>query len=74
MSDTPHEQIMFSLGEIKGELKGVNKRLDKLNNGQSKNTDDIVDLQTDRAKITGIVVGVSGVVSIIVALVSNILP
>jgi|TARA_R100001530_G_scaffold65668_1_gene46991 copper chaperone CopZ len=71
MSKDKHSEIMHELGVISGELNGINKALEKINGSVKVNTDDISSIKVSRAKQTGIVIGVSSVVSIVWAFISN---
>lgn len=54
---------MHELGEVKGELIGINKRLDKLNGSVGKNKDDINKINITIAKVGGIIVVVTALLA-----------
>lgn len=45
MEPTGHSEIMMILGEIRGDVKGINQRLDTLNGSVAKTKDDILTLR-----------------------------
>lgn len=54
MENKTEEKILLSLGEIKGEVKGINNRLDRMN-GSLKTHDSKIDcLERDVNKAKGI--------------------
>lgn len=57
------DKIMHELGEVKGELIGINKRLDKLNGSVGKNKDDINKINITIAKVGGIIVVVTALLA-----------
>lgn len=69
-----HSQIMFLLGEIRGDIKGVHQRLDALNGKTAKNSSRIDDLEIKEATRAGKAVGmglVGGSVISVIAWVVN---
>ena len=49
----PHEELNRTLGEILGEVKGVNTRLDRVNGRLDKHDDKINSLETFKDTATG---------------------
>jgi len=65
MERNEHSQIMHELGSISGQLKGIDTHLETLNGKVVTHQKEIGRIKESRARQTGIVVGVSSVVSIV---------
>jgi hypothetical protein len=64
------EQILLMLGEIKGEVSGVNKRLDTINGRINKHDEQIASLNLSRATDDGSRAGIAKVTAVIAGSVS----
>lgn len=53
MSNEQVARIMEKLGELHGDIRGINQRLDTLNGSVAKVKTEIVDLKVEDAKIAG---------------------
>lgn len=66
-----HSQIMHELGTIAGELKGINGYLKTLNGKVVNHQKEIGRIKESRARQTGVVVGISSVVSVVWAFITT---
>ena len=59
-----HREIVLELGEIKGQLQGINQRLDKVNGRVAACETDVQGIKLSIAKFTGYIVAMSTVMAI----------
>ena len=71
MEDNILTHISEELGEIKGAVKGINRRLDITNGNIGKNQDKINQLETFRDNLTGKIVILVAIVGMIVSFVGS---
>lgn len=62
-----HEQLMYMLGQIDSKLDGVNKRLDTVNGRLGKHDEHIATLNTFKDTLTGKLVMLSALFSLLSA-------
>jgi len=71
MTDSNHNKIMFLLGEIKGEMKGIKNQLTKLNSRVDSHSKHINKVELLMAKFGGIVLIVTGALAFMWSLVAS---
>ena len=64
-------EIAKDVGEIKGEVKGINKRLDITNGSVAKDKDRINKLETFKDNLSGKIIIIVAIIGLIVSVISS---
>jgi len=64
MDDGKHSDIMYAIGEMRGDIKAINDRLDTLSNEIANNAKDIDKIKLVFAKFGGVVLTISTLIAV----------